>query len=490
MKKIMIAGISSGCGKTTICCGILKALVNRNLNVTSFKCGPDYIDPMFHSHIIGTKARNLDGFLLEKDMLQQLFLKHAKDCDVTVIEGAMGYYDGVAMTDQASSHEIAAITGTPVILVVSGKGMSRSMLAMLTGYFGFEEHSMIQGVIFNHIPESMMPELTAFCEQKGVKVLGNFPDIPEASIESRHLGLVTADEIVHLKEKVECLAQEAETQLNLDLLLEIAQTPEETQSHIACCRQHTTRFSENNAGCDSDASASFSWKENRRKEIESKNVGKKLRIAVAKDLAFCFYYEDNFDCLREAGCEIVEFSPMADLKLPENIDGLYLGGGYPEIFAKQLEENVSMRESIKEQIVQGLVTFAECGGFLYLHTELTTQEGITYRMCGSLPGSCFFTEKLQHFGYSVMTAKEDNLFCGKGEKIRVHEFHRFVSELEQTVFESEKQGRTWGSFVRKKNLLAGFPHVHFYSHPQLVTNFLHHCEQYQGERLCIQHLQS
>ena len=481
MKKIMIAGIRSGCGKTTICCGILKALVNRNLNVTSFKCGPDYIDPMFHSHIIGTKARNLDGFLLEKDMLQQLFLKHAKDCDVAVIEGAMGYYDGVAMTDQASSHEIAAITGTPVILVVSGKGMSRSMLAMLSGYFGFEEHSMIQGVIFNHVPESMMPELTAFCEQKGVKVLGNFPDIPEASIESRHLGLVTADEIVHLKEKVECLAQAAETHLALDSLLEIAQ--------IQIPREGGNKFSENEAGFDTEASDLFSWKENRRQEIGD-DTAKKFRIAVAKDLAFCFYYEDNLDCLREAGCEIVEFSPMADLKLPENIDGLYLGGGYPEIFAKQLEENVSMRESIKEQIAQGLVTFAECGGFLYLHEKLTTQEGVTYRMCGSLSGNCYFTEKLQHFGYSVMTAKEDNLFCRKGEKIRVHEFHRFVSELEQTVFESEKQGRTWGSFVRKKNLLAGFPHVHFYSHPQLVTNFLHHCEQYQGERLCIQHLQS
>lgn len=450
MQRIMIAGTASGSGKTTIVCAILQAFVNRGLKTAAFKCGPDYIDPMFHSRIIGTKSRNLDGYFMDKKTLNALLYKNARGMDIAVIEGVMGYYDGLGilgMEDTASSYALAKDTETPVILVVPCKGMGRSALAVLDGYVNFKDDSHIKGVIFNQLAPSLYPAMKAYCEKNNIRALGCFPKTEKAEIGSRHLGLITADEITDLKEKMQHLAQLAEEYIDLDGILEMAQTAEKE----------------------------IDW------NIEARN-GQRLRIAVARDRAFCFYYEDNLELLRELGCEIVEFSPIADKQLPKDIDGLILGGGYPELYAEALEKNDAMRQDVKEKILEGIPTHAECGGFLYLHREITTPDGTTNKMAGVLDGTGIFTEKLQHFGYVELEALKDNLLCQAGDRIRAHEFHRCVSNLSTNTFRATKGGREWFSFFSTNNLLAGFPHIHYYANPQFARNFVEKCAEYSVKR--------
>ena len=450
MQRIMIAGTSSGSGKTTIVCAVLQALVNRGLKTAAFKCGPDYIDPMFHSKIIGTKSRNLDGYFMDQKTLNALLYKNTRDMDIAVIEGVMGYYDGIGMEDTASSYALAKDTKTPVVLVVPCKGMSRSVQAVLDGYVNFKEDSNIKGVIFNQLAPSLYPDLKAYCTQKKIKALGYFPKTEKAEIGSRHLGLITADEIADLKEKMQLLAELAEKYIDLDGILEMARTAKEEtiECEISLCAPDTDR----------------------------------LRIAVARDRAFCFYYEDNLELLRELGCELVEFSPIADRELPKDIDGLILGGGYPELYARELEKNQEMRNAIKEKINAGIPTHAECGGFIYLHREITTPNGTTGKMAGVLDGVCFFSEKLQHFGYVELDALKDNLLCKAGDKIRAHEFHRCISDITPDTFRAVKGDREWNSFCSTGNLLAGFPHIHYYANPQFAVNFVKKCVEYKNKR--------
>lgn len=447
MRRIMIAGTASGSGKTTIVCALLQAFRNRKLKVASFKCGPDYIDPMFHSRIIGTKARNLDGYFMDKETLNDLLGKNSQGMDISVIEGVMGYYDGLGMEDTASSYAVARDTKTPVILVVPCKGMSRSVQAVIDGYVNFTKDSNIKGVIFNQLAPSLYPAMKKYCEEKNIRALGYFPRVSEAELESRHLGLITADEIADIKEKMQLLAQTAERYLDIEAVLE-----------LAACSEDITEYAHNAVGINKE--------------------GKRLRIAVARDRAFCFYYEDNLELLRELGCDIVTFSPMTDKELPMDIDGLILGGGYPELYGSALENNETMRQSVKERILQGLPTHAECGGFLYLHREITAPDGTRSKMTGVLDGACIFTQKLQHFGYVQLEALKDNLLCKRGERIRAHEFHRCVSDIKADTFRTVKNEKEWTSFVSTDSLLAGFPHIHYYANPQLAVSFVRKCEEY------------
>ncbi|MBE5870881.1 MAG: cobyrinate a,c-diamide synthase [Lachnospiraceae bacterium] len=462
MNRIMIAGTHSGCGKTTIVCAILQALVNRKLKTAAFKCGPDYIDPMFHSEIIGTKARNLDGFFMEPSLLRYLLQKNAEGCDVSVIEGVMGYYDGIGMQETASSYRIAADTKTPVILVINCKGMSRSVEAVLEGFLHLEPASGIRGVIFNQLPPSLYEPLKEFCGKRGIHAFGCFPLVKEAQIESRHLGLVTAQEIEDLKQKVQRLAETAEEYLDLDGILKLSKEAEESEEK------------------PDDSSA---WKsKNLIMQSAMKYAGSlkdRLKIAVARDRAFCFYYEDNLELLRECGCELIPFSPLRDKSLPEGIDGLLLGGGYPELYGRDLSGNKTMLADIRQKIEEGLPTHAECGGFMYLHREMTDPEGNTWPLVGALDGTCRFQNRLQHFGYVNLCAKEENPLCEKDTQIPAHEFHRSVSDLVQTVFDTEKNGKHWGSFIQQQNLIAGFPHIHYYANPKIVSHFLETMYEYR-----------
>ena len=441
VSRILIAGTNSGCGKTTVVCALLQALVNRNLRVGAFKCGPDYIDPMFHSRIIGAKSSNLDLFFFEENTARYLLSRNSSDRDVSIIEGVMGYYDGMGLTGtKASSYEVATVTDTPTVLVVNAKGASLSVLATVHGFLTFCPDSKIRGVILNQCSPMTYPALAqAILERFDGKVrpLGYLPKMENCSLESRHLGLVTAAEVKDLKDKMTLLAAQAEKSIDIDALLRLAGNANDLAYEPVRLPRYETP----------------------------------VRIAVARDNAFCFYYEDSLQALRDMGAELVEFSPLADTALPENIHGLYLGGGYPELYAEQLSNNKSMLQSICSALENNLPCIAECGGFMYL-----TQHIAEYSMVGFLPGDCYDTGKLTRFGYVTLQAKQDNLLCKAGEEIRGHEFHHWDVTAPGSNFTARKStGKHWDCAVANDHLYAGYPHFHFYSNPAFAKGFYETC---------------
>ena len=338
LPRLVIAGTNSGCGKTTVTCAVLQALVNRGLSVAAAKCGPDYIDPMFHSRIIGAKSANLDPFFFDEATLRYLLAQNAAGCAVTIIEGVMGYYDGLGLTTtRASTWETAQKTASPTILVVNARGAALSVLAAVQGFLQFQPQSGICGVILNGCTAMSYAPLAEELEARfGIKACGYLPRLPACTLESRHLGLVTAAEVADLREKLQRLAAQAEMSIDLDLLLRLANEA----PPLAVCPPPLPE------------------------------AGESIRIGVARDRAFCFYYEDSLALLSSLGAELVPFSPLEDPVLPEGLHGLYLGGGYPELSAAQLSENASMRESVRAAVQKGVPCIAECGGFLYLHRIL------------------------------------------------------------------------------------------------------------------------
>ena len=331
--RVAVVGTGSGCGKTTVVCALLQAFCNRGLKAASFKCGPDYIDPMFHQKVIGTPSRNLDLFFCGEDTVRYLFCRAAADAEISVIEGVMGMYDGIGPdTQEASSNHLAMVTKTPEILVVNTRGMSLSAAALLSGYAQFAPNQLA-GVIFNGSSAGMYPSYAKMAQSLGLQPLGYFPVVPQASVESRHLGLVTAGEIENLKEKMMLLAETAEKTLDLDGILQLAQS-----------------------------TVTLEYKKPSLPPLQQVSV----RIGVALDEAFCFYYADNLKLLEEMGAKLVPFSPLHDKSLPPDLDGLYLGGGYPELYARSLAENETMRQSVRQAVTNEMPTIAECGGFLYL----------------------------------------------------------------------------------------------------------------------------
>ncbi|MGM9607674.1 MAG: cobyrinate a,c-diamide synthase [Oscillospiraceae bacterium] len=445
--RLLLAGTNSGCGKTTVTCAVLQALVNRKLRVGAFKCGPDYIDPMFHSRIIGAKSANLDLFFFEENTMRDLLARSASDCDVSVIEGVMGYYDGMGLTSvQASSYGVARASHSPVVLVVNARGASLSILATIHGFLSFCPDSGIRGVILNQCTPMTYEALArAIRERFGGRVepLGYLPSMPDCTLESRHLGLVTAAEVAGLKEKMAALSEQAEKTIVLDGLLKLAGDAE------PICYE----------------------------PVELPHYDTTVRIGVARDKAFCFYYEDSLQALRDMGAELVEFSTLVDERLPENIQGLYLGGGYPELYAEKLSENRPMRDSIRTALERGLPCIAECGGFMYL-----TQAIAGHPMVGFLPGECFDTGKLRRFGYVTLKARTDNLLCKAGEEIRGHEFHHWDATVPGDCFTAFKStGKSWDCVVATDRLYAGYPHFHFYANPAFAKGFYETCLKELGE---------
>lgn len=451
LPRIMLAAPASGSGKTLITCGILQALVNRGFQVASFKCGPDYIDPMFHSRVIGVKSGNLDTFFTDKETTRYLFGKHASKAEISVAEGVMGYYDGLGgISEEASSADVAAALEIPVVLVVNCRGMSMSVVPLIKGFVEYHSPSRIQGVILNQLPKALYPEMRDQIEHwVPVKVLGYVPKVDDLVLESRHLGLVLPGEIESLKEKLNRLAEVLEESLDLDALLALAW-----------------------------GAPDFTYEKPKLPEVRSEQ---KIRIAVAEDEAFCFTYRDNLELLQELGAELVPFSPILDEKLPERIRGLILSGGYPELHAKALSENPSMRREICEAVQGGLPCIAECGGFLYLHQTLEGSDGVDYPMAGVIEARAYRTEKLGRFGYIEMEAKQDQLILKKGEKAKGHEFHYWESESCGAAIHAKKplRKRSWDCVHGTETLYAGFPHLFFYSNPEMAWNFLEKCEGYR-----------
>ncbi|MBR1555394.1 MAG: cobyrinate a,c-diamide synthase [Oscillospiraceae bacterium] len=440
MKRLLIAGTGSGCGKTTVTCAVLKALTDRGLLVNSFKCGPDYLDTMMHDRIISGSARNLDSFFCNADTLCYLL---DKTCDIAVIEGVMGFYDG----SEGSAYSVSEITETPVILVIDCKGMSDSIGAIMQGFLNFRTPNRIAGFIFNRLSEKLIPLAKHLCDELHTEYFGCFPK-NSVTLESRHLGLVTAQEIQDFDNKMHLLGELAENYLCLEKMLSLPDLP------VPACQKPILP------------------------ELHVSPV-----IAIAKDRAFCFLYRENLELLENLGCQIKYFSPLEDEKIPEDADGLILCGGYPELYAEQLSENISMLTDIRQKIKSGLPCIAECGGFLYLHENLKNPEGNSFPMAGIFQGEAYRTDKLRRFGYLSMTAEQDNLLYKKGETLKAHEFHYWESPDCGTAFTAHKKdGRSWKCCHVSDSLYAGFPHLYFYANLEIAVRFVQKCAEYQSER--------
>lgn len=443
--RIMLAATGSGSGKTTLTCAILKMFLNKKLNTVAFKCGPDYIDPMFHSKVIGASSRNLDMFMLGENVCKYLLAKNSSNADIAVLEGVMGYYDGLGTGIVASSYDLATATKTPTVLIVNGKGAAISVAAMIKGFKEFRSDSNIQGVIVNNISPSVYSFYKDVWEQEcGVKMCGCFPPLSSEQVfAGRHLGLITADEISNLQELATQLATLAEEHLDVDVLLDIA----------------------NNA-------PALEYEDILMDRIAD------VTIAVAQDRAFCFYYKDSLELLETLGAKLISFSPLVDKQLPI-CDGFYLGGGYPELYLRELEDNVEMRNSIKAAIANGLPCLAECGGFMYLFNSIES-EGDSAAMCGVINGTASMTTSLKRFGYIQLTAQRDNILAKTGEKIHAHEFHYSDSDCNGHDFLAVKpqRKRSWECVVANESMFAGYPHLHLWGNINFAKNFIRQCQKY------------
>lgn len=440
MMQFLIAAPSSGSGKTTVACAVLAALKKRGADPCAFKSGPDYIDPMFHRSALQVDSHNLDLFLSNRDMVRAIFARYAAGHGAAVCEGAMGFYDGQGLTTRASAWELADTLGLPVLLVVQPGGASVTLAAQIQGLMNFRKNSHVSGILLNDCSEKLYKMLKALLEREtGLPVLGYLPHLPQAAVESRHLGLKTADEIADLQEKIALLADALVLDWQRLAVLTEKPAPEALPG----------------------AAAPTS-----------------VRIAVAKDEAFCFTYAETLESLQAAGAELCYFSPLRDAALPQHIGGLYLPGGYPELYAAQLAANTAMRCAINTAVQRGLPTVAECGGFLYLGQTLEDDAGTAHPMAGVLPGQGFRVGRLVRFGYAALTPQADSMLFRAGEPVPVHEFHHWDSTCNGTAFAAQKaNGRHWDCGFANGHLYAGFPHLYWAGTP-LPQRFVTAAAQY------------
>ena len=467
--RILISSAGSSAGKTTVMCALLGAIPDA----AAIKCGPDFIDPLFHQKVLGRATGNIDLFFTEPSVARGIFAHDAEGARIVLCEGAMGFYDGAGGTEKASAYEAARDLGCPVILVVDAKGKSLSVCAEINGFAAFREkdgdRSGICGVILNRATEAVYESLAPQIEREcGVRALGYLEDCADFAIESRHLGLVTPDAVQGLREKMKKLSAAAKKSFEIEEIVRIAQGAPvlEYENLFASCQTFSG---------DMDGMAE-------RKQT--------VRIAVARDEAFCFYYRENLELLEAMGAELVEFSPLHDRLIPAGCHALYVGGGYPELFPIDLAGNTTMLQSVRQFCRRGAPVFAECGGFLYL------------QLAGVLAGTFENRRKLVRFGYVTLTANEDTILCRAGDKIRGHEFHYFDTTENGSAFTAEKlNGKSWRCMVsavpvadmhdapcrkaagKKPTVLAGFPHLYFPGNPQFAKNFVEAARDFaEGKR--------
>ena len=443
MIQFLLAAPRSGSGKTTMTCALLMALKRRGCAPCAFKNGPDYIDPMFHRSVLGVESHNLDLYLSAKNTVRELYAHYAAGHGAVVCEGAMGFYDGQGLTTRASAWELADALDLPVLLVVQPKGASVTLAAEIQGLVHFKPESHLAGILLNDCSEKLFRMLKPLLEtETGLPVLGYLPRLPQAVVESRHLGLKTAGEITDLAQKIGLLADALEANLDWATLEALTERPAPAPVPPPALQT---------AG---------------------------VRIAVAQDKAFCFAYAETLDCLRTAGAELVFFSSVHDTALPEDICGLYLPGGYPELYAKTLSENKTMLASIRQAVQAGLPTAAECGGFLYLGRSLEDVDGKVWPMADVLPGDGIRVGRLVRFGYAEMTAKADSMLFCAGETLPIHEFHHWDSTANGTAFTACKNEKMqWECGFANENFYAGFPHLYWAGTP-LPGRFVRAAERY------------
>ena len=458
--RIMLAAPKSGSGKTLLTCGLLEVLRRRGLNPIACKCGPDYIDPMFHRYVLGIPGRNLDSFFLPTEGVRKVLVEAVREeqAGIAVLEGVMGYYDGLGGTEtSASSWEIAEITDTPAILVLDCKGASLSAAAMASGFLHFREKSHIAGVILNRVSSMYYERLAAAVEEASrLPVLGYLPESEEYHMESRHLGLFLPGEIDRLRERIGRLADQMEKSIAVERVLEVA-------GMLPLRIENKEKEKAENESMEAESIAKFP-------ACQEQKVTSRVRIGVARDEAFCFYYQENFRLLEQMGAELVYFSPLRDKKIPDRVDGLLFGGGYPENYARELAKNAAMRESIRRSIAAGMPFLAECGGFLYLHRTLEGSDGKHWEMAGVYPFDAYRTNRLRRFGYV-------RLLTSSGQEIHGHEFHYWESEDPGTDWEAVKPtgNRSWRCIHEKGGQIGGFPHLYYASCPDFLRKWLDVC---------------
>ncbi len=455
--RILVAAPGSGSGKTLLTTGLLTLFQNRGIRCRSFKCGPDYIDPMFHKYVLGIDSCNLDSFFLPQEELRALFQKRAADAELSILEGVMGYYDGIGgNSTAASTYEVAKITDTPVILVLDGKGSSLSLAAQMKGFLDYRKDSHICGVILNKTNKMVGERLRPEIEKLGVRYLGAVPVCETMDIKSRHLGLTMPQEQSELRGHLNAFAKQLEEYLDVDGILELA----------GCSGEKLPEAGKTEQSNQTDLNQEET-KQDEIRPIDSESEPPTRRMAVAMDKAFCFYYQENLDFLRQHGWELIPFSPLHDAALPEQVHAILLGGGYPELYAKELSANEPMLASIRNAHAEGIKILAECGGFLYLQEHLEDEMGNCWPMVGLIHADGFRTEKLGRFGYISLTQNG-------AVRIKGHEFHYWESTAPGSAFRAEKpqSDRGWDCMYRTDSLLAGFPHLYYLSGPDLILSFL------------------
>lgn len=454
--RLVIAGTHSGAGKTSVATALMAAFTRQGLHVQPFKVGPDYIDPTFHSFITGRSSRNLDSWLLPAPTLCGLFSCHAPDSDagLSIVEGVMGLFDGQGTTHQGSTAHVAELLAAPVLLVLNAEGMSRSAAAMVAGYRDFHPGVALAGVLLNKVSGERHYRILKDCIESlsGVPCLGYLPKNEAFALKRRHLGLIPGEEVTDLSARLGLLADAAELCFDLPGILALAHyapswtcpplPPEQPLGHI--------------------------------------------RLGVAQDKAFSFYYQDNLDLLQELGAEIIPFSPISDAALPSELDGLYLGGGFPELFAAELTANKAMRNAIKNALEHGVPAYAECGGMLYLGGTLTDSAGTTHAMTGFFPFQAEMTKRLQHFGYVNANFDRECILAPESANVRAHEFHysriQDTDEQAPALTLSKADGSSWRGGWCRDTVFAAYPHIHFYSDPALARRFVSHCLKYRNSR--------
>ncbi|SFD29393.1 cobyrinic acid a,c-diamide synthase [Clostridium uliginosum] len=517
MKSIIISSNCSGGGKTTFTLGLMKALKERGLKVQGYKVGPDYIDTAFHKEATKIPSRNLDTFLMGEEGVKESYLKG--NGDIGIIEGVMGLYDGVGVSTKASTFDVSrTLDNMPIVLVLSPKGQSSTLCAEISGIINYRKANVV-GVVLNAISEKYYKLLKYAIEKNcSVKVFGYIPKDEKIKLSSRHLGLIQSVEVDNLKERLEICSELVSNHVDLDGILhemkefkyvelnEMQESHEENELHnneelkYVGLNSNQALHDKCNYNIKDDKQVSNvkdntlinNGKDSKLTNIHDRQVennkdsklidmdeqqiknnrgilslkDKGFKIGVALDEAFSFYYKDNLELLEEIG-EIIYFSPIRDKVLPSDLDFLYIGGGYPEVFKEKLKENSSMRESIKKALNDGLKCYAECGGLMYL-----TQEIDGYEMVGFFDGKSEMTKSLKRFGYCSL--RIDKKYFGEEININAHEFHKsevslkeeLVYEVEKTQYDGEKI--KWKCGYLKKNTLAGYAHINFLGNIELL----------------------
>lgn len=442
-KRLMIAAAKSGSGKTLITCGILSYLKSKGYSLKSYKCGPDYIDPMFHRQVLGIAGSNLDSYFADDEKLRQIVGTAGER--IAVLEGVMGIYDGLGGTEiKGSCYDVARATATPIILVIDAYGSGRTILSVIKGILEDDTKKLIKGIILNRITKNFYDTISANVQQmfaemgREVSLLGYVEKFKDVNIESRHLGLKQPWEIQNINEQIEAVGQALSQSLDMDRLINIM------------------------SGAESIDYVDI-----------KESTGTGLKLAVARDEAFCFYYEENLQLFKDKGVEIVEFSPVRDEKLPEGVQGLLLGGGYPELFLNELSSNDTMKQSIADAIKGGMPSLAECGGFMYLHKSIFDGEK-AYPMVGIIDGECRKLDRLCRFGYLQLSGNE----WTKG--IKGHEFHYYDSTNngQDAMAIKPVTGREWECMHIGENSIWGFPHLYYPSKEELINKFIIKMQEY------------